>query len=215
VSPLVVKLGGRLEESGTLARWVEAVAAAATPIVVVPGGGAFAEAVRLAQARQGFDDLTAHNMALLAMQQAGLMLGAMSPRLVPSETEEDIATVLDGGKVPVWLPVRLAGEARDIASDWTLTSDGLAAWLAARIGARAVWLVKSVAPPSSRTSAAALAKAGIVDAEFARLVGLHTLDWRILGPGEEGLASCAADEPALADDIAVCRTCGLKPGFDE
>jgi 5-(aminomethyl)-3-furanmethanol phosphate kinase len=215
VSPLVVKLGGSLEESGRLARWVEVVAASETPIVVVPGGGAFAEAVRLAQARQGFDDVTAHHMALLAMQQTGLMLVAMSPRLVPSETEADIATALDGGKVPVWLPVRLAGEARDIATDWTLTSDGLAAWLAARIGARAVWLVKSVARPSASTSAAALAKAGIVDTEFARIVGLHALDWRILGPGEEDLASFAAKGPALADDIAACRTCGLRPGFDE
>src|SRR5262249_34381680 len=55
--------------SSNLKNWIDAVAAGAGRVVVVPGGGPFADAVRTAQARMGFDDRAAHRMALLAMDQ--------------------------------------------------------------------------------------------------------------------------------------------------
>ena len=42
-------------------------------MVIVPGGGAFADQVRLAQQHWQFDDKTAHSMAILAMQQMALL----------------------------------------------------------------------------------------------------------------------------------------------
>ena len=85
-----VKLGGSLLEAAELRPWLAALAVLpGAPRVVVPGGGPFADTVRDAQARLGFHDLAAHRMAILAMQQYGLMLQALEPRLGLAETSTD------------------------------------------------------------------------------------------------------------------------------
>jgi Amino acid kinase family len=61
-APIVVKLGGSFAFSEHLRKWVEALAACVGRVVIVPGGGPFADAVRLAQTRMGFDDRAAHQM---------------------------------------------------------------------------------------------------------------------------------------------------------
>src|SRR5262245_66659128 len=66
---VVVKLGGSVIRSGELAAWLDAIASAPHPVVVVPGGGALADEVRSCQAALGFGDRAAHRMALLAMDR--------------------------------------------------------------------------------------------------------------------------------------------------
>ena len=63
----VVKLGGSFAGSVELPAWLDALARCAGRVVVVPGGGPFAEAVRAAQPKMRFDDHAAHRMAVLAM----------------------------------------------------------------------------------------------------------------------------------------------------
>ena len=75
--PTVVKLGGSLSESGRIASILKIVGRARLACVIVPGGGAFADAVRAAQAEHGFSQAAAHRMAVLAMHQTGMMLCAM------------------------------------------------------------------------------------------------------------------------------------------
>ena len=82
--PIVVKLGGSLAESGRLPSILDIMGRARIPVVIVPGGGAFAVAVRHAQAAFHFPDAVAHQMALLAMHQTGLMLKALHPGSRPS-----------------------------------------------------------------------------------------------------------------------------------
>src|SRR5688572_11112389 len=67
--PTVVKLGGSYALSPRLPAILAAIRASHVPVVVVPGGGPFADAVRAAQPRMGFGDRAAHRMALLAMAQ--------------------------------------------------------------------------------------------------------------------------------------------------
>lgn len=182
--PLVVKVGGSLVGSGRLAPVLDAIASSRRSVIVVPGGGPFADAVRAAQAAHPIPDADAHRMALLAMHQTAIMLSAMVPRLAPAETFEDLSRTLAAGKVPVWQPLRLVAGDPDVPADWTATSDGLAAWLAGRLGRIPVVLVKSTKVPPG-ASASALARDGIVDPLFARLVERWRLDWRIMGPDEE------------------------------
>jgi aspartokinase-like uncharacterized kinase len=66
----VVKLGGSLFGSDHLGSWLSLLAKVGS-LVVVPGCGPFADQVRQAQHRWGFDDSTAHIMALLAMSRRG------------------------------------------------------------------------------------------------------------------------------------------------
>lgn len=185
-APIIVKLGGSLTESGRIASILKIVIGARKPCVIVPGGGIFADAVRAAQAKLAFSDAVAHRMALLAMHQTGLMLAALQPRLRPAETLAGIGRALADGKIPVWLPLKLAEDDDKVPADWSITSDGLAARLAERLGRLPVVLVKSCHVGRS-TSLASLTRDGLVDGAFAAIVERARLTWWVLGAGDEAL----------------------------
>ena len=180
----MVKLGGSLAESRRLSQILEIVSEARTPIIVVPGGGIFADAVRKAQAEFGFSDASAHRMALLAMHQTGLMMAALQPRLKPVETLAGLKRTARSARIPVWLPLKLVERDGRIAADWSTTSDGLAARLAERLGRAPVVLVKSCRIPKG-TTVAALARDGVVDPTFAAIVDRARLPWHVFGAGDE------------------------------
>src|SRR4051794_36407271 len=119
----VIKLGGSHAFAPHLADWVEAITSYRGRIVVVPGGGPFADAVRAAQSKMGFDERAAHRMALLAMEQYGCALASLDPRLVMAESHADIDRVLEAGQVPLWLPNRMALAAPQNPRAWDGTSD--------------------------------------------------------------------------------------------
>ena len=78
----VVKLGGSLFDAPALRQRLAELATLPGPArIVVPGGGPFADAVRALQPALAVGDLVAHRMAILAMQQFGLALQAIEPRL--------------------------------------------------------------------------------------------------------------------------------------
>jgi aspartokinase-like uncharacterized kinase len=183
-APVVVKIGGSLLESRRLPRLLDICTGAARPVVLVSGGGKLADEVRRLQKRLKFNDAAAHKMAILAMHQTALMFGDLQPGVVPCETRAAISAALAQGKVPVWLPLGMAVRDRAIPADWTITSDGLAARLAERIGAGAVYLVKQVRAEASATPEK-LARAGLVDTAFPAIVARAGLEWRIFGPGED------------------------------
>jgi aspartokinase-like uncharacterized kinase len=180
---IVVKLGGSLSESGRISELLDIVDGAGRPCIVVPGGGAFADTVRAAQKAHGFDDGAAHRMALLAMEQSGLMLAALCPRLVPAESAAAIRAALELDATPVWMPAAMMAHDTAVVADWTTTSDSLAARLAELLGGLPLALVKSCAVPRD-ASAEVLAHAGIVDAAFAAIVARAGLEWRAFGPGD-------------------------------
>jgi aspartokinase-like uncharacterized kinase len=132
----------------------------------------------------GFSDAAAHRMALLAMHQTAYMLQSLDPRLRFADTLAAIRRTLAEGQMPVWLPLRLADGDPFIPADWSITSDGLAARLAERLGRAQVVLVKSCRVAHA-LSLAALARAETVDPTFVAVVERSCLDWRVLGAGDE------------------------------
>ena len=158
-SPLVVlKLGGAQARRGRLGEWLDAAARCAGRLVVVPGGGPFADVVRAMQAEIGFDEAAAHEMA---MSQFGRALVSLRPGFELAASGEALQEALARGVTPVWSPERMALEA-GLAPSWDLTSDSLAAWLAGRLGAERLILVKH----GEAASAAELARRGVVDPLF-------------------------------------------------
>lgn len=167
---VVVKLGGSLSGNAALRPLLKEISAARCQPVVVPGGGPFADAVRTAQAHHGFSDLAAHRMAFVAMAQTGLMLADLAPtpwRLAWSAEAVQDALTLSPATPIAWLPDP-SRDALELEASWNVTSDSLALWLAARLGARRLVLVKSCQRPA-RPDLAALTEAGIVDAAFAAM----------------------------------------------
>jgi len=163
----IVKLGGSHATGPHLKDWLKAIAAEAGSIVIVPGGGPFADAVRTAQASMGYDDRAAHAMALMAMTQFGWALASLNPALRLATSRSAILSALKDGKVPVWSPERMA-RAAALPETWDLTSDSLAAWLSGALGATCLVLVKHGRFEGAEVGAHDLAARGIVDPLFPR-----------------------------------------------
>jgi aspartokinase-like uncharacterized kinase len=186
MKPVIVKLGGSLAGSTSLAQWLQIIATqGAGKTVVVPGGGAFADAVRDAQEKTGFDDRTAHRMALLAMEQFGLMLCGLQSGLVPAGSSAGIRSALGRGEVPVWMPSTMVLSDPSIPESWEVTSDSLSAWLAARLEGSMLVVVKSVLVEKPQASIEEFVARGWLDAGFAKFVADTRFQVRVLGQRDQ------------------------------
>jgi 5-(aminomethyl)-3-furanmethanol phosphate kinase len=108
------------------------------PLIVVPGGARFADAVRDADRRFGLRAATAHRMAILGMEQFGWLLSDLIPG---AERRADLARV-GAGRTTVLLPGALPLD--PLPASWEVTSDSIAAWVAGQVGADRLVLVKEV-----------------------------------------------------------------------
>ncbi|MEJ0074438.1 MAG: hypothetical protein WDO17_03170 [Alphaproteobacteria bacterium] len=187
----IVKLGGSHAFAPQLRAWLDAIASHAGSIVLVPGGGPFADAVRDAQPRIGFDDDAAHRMALLAMEQFGCALASLDARLALANSLAEIDNAIAKRRVPVWLPTHMALTAQDIPWSWDVTSDSLAAWLAGALGASRIVLVKHAA---SALRAPELAARGIVDPAFPGFLARSGVPLVVLG-ADDYARLARAEEP--------------------
>jgi len=141
--PLVVKVGGGLLRDEGLEGLRRACAeatelAARRPVLVVSGGGPFADAVRAVDEQVGLDDATAHVLALRAMDQLGVLLRPLLPAA-------DLLTDLVAPRALGLLQVAPAFMDRaGVPESWTVTSDSLAVLAAAAIGADEAVLLKPI-----------------------------------------------------------------------
>ena len=108
------------------------------PLLVVPGGAGFADAVRDADRRFGLPATTSHRMAILGMEQFGWLLSELIPGAVRCA---DLARAPPAGR-PCSCPPRCPLDA--LPASWQVTSDSIAAWVADQAGAGRLVLVKEV-----------------------------------------------------------------------
>lgn len=166
----VVKIGGSLSHDASLRSWLtELREFGGGRVVIVPGGGDFANRVRQYQSEWQFDDLAAHNMCLLAMTQYGLMMQGVLPDLVIASSEAKIRRALRDGRVAVWVPTALMRDTPDAMSNWDTTSDSLAAWLSTMLNAERLMVVKSC-PIEPDEPLETFAQNGVVDRRFVDYV---------------------------------------------
>ena len=171
---MVLKLGGSLLSHAPLTQILQlATKAGIGQVVIVPGGGVFAEQVRLTQQQWQYDDQTAHYMAILAMQQMALLLQSLCAGLVIVNNVAMIRASMQQHTV-IWSPLSSELDATGIPASWDITSDTLAAWLAVQLSIEHVMLVKS-AEFSADSTIAQLSASGVIDKAFARFVQQHSL----------------------------------------
>jgi aspartokinase-like uncharacterized kinase len=175
--------GGLLGKAGAFDLVIEAVTAfrAGRRLVVVPGGGPFADAVRQMFTRVKIGEDAAHWMAVLGMDQYAHALAARIPGAALVEQAAGITVALAAGELPVLAPYRWLKAADPLPHSWEVTSDSIAAWFASVLGARRVVLIK----PAGRD------ERKLVDAYFLRT----------LPPGVEHLVVTADDLGQL--DVAL------------
>lgn len=165
----IVKIGGSLNENPMLPEWLDLLAqCGGGRVTVVCGGGSFADEVRRAQAQWRLSDLSAHNMAVLAMAQTAYLMHDLNPALQLTRSKADIRRVLHRGRTALWLPFEMQRDQPDAHTNWEVTSDSIALELARRLNAERLVVVKSC-EVDPKASLVQLGEAGIVDRRFAAL----------------------------------------------
>jgi aspartokinase-like uncharacterized kinase len=142
----VIKVGGSLGQSRKLADLMLRLSALGPihGILVVPGGGAFSNAIREYDRRFGLDTDVSHWMAILAMDQFGHLLSSLIPDSELVQGLADARKVLAAGRVPVLLTYNLLFQTDELPRSWDVTADSIAAWVAGLSGAQQLVLLKSV-----------------------------------------------------------------------
>lgn len=169
----IVKIGGSLARDPLLVDWLEQLNdLGGGRVVIVPGGAGYADGARLAQHEWHLDDVVAHNMAILGMGQLAFMLQGLCPELILAANDRELERAVHSGRVALWMPLELLRREADELTTWDVTSDSLALWLANRLNAERVILVKSCPIPLTTPTSGqwdTLAAEGVVDRRFPTL----------------------------------------------
>ncbi len=144
----VIKVGGSLATDPAVLKALclelSRVAALGCRVVVVPGGGEFADVVRAVDMRFGLGSSVSHRMAVLGMDQFGLLLSGLIPGCRVASSLGVVCGLAGSGRAVVLLPSRLVFRARSLVSSWDVTSDSIAAYVAGRLGVSKLVLVTDV-----------------------------------------------------------------------
>ena len=171
---IVVKVGGGLcSAPGAL----DAVGAALAELgrrrrlLVVPGGGPFADTVREFDRRERVSADAAHWMAILAMDQYAHALVERIPGAVLVEEPGAVGAALLRSGVAVLAPYRWLRAADVLPHSWDATSDSVAAFVAGALDAERLVLIKPASAGPARD---------LVDPCFASVLPVD-LPWTVLG----------------------------------
>ena len=142
----VLKVGGSLAENpASLTKLCRKLSVLAKEyrIVIVPGGGEFADTVRKLDKTCGLSDAVAHKMAIVGMDQYGLFLSDITPNSYISHFLEEISNPVKD-KVPIFLPTQFMFREDPLENSWDVTSDTIAAYIADKLHAKKLVLVTDV-----------------------------------------------------------------------
>jgi len=147
MNAFVVKIGGSLvaypEKLKSLCAKLSALSKNHS-LTVLPGGGEFADVTRSLDEKFSLSCRVSHRMAILGMDQYGLLLSQLTPQSVTVTKLWEIKRVLDSGHLPIFLPSALFFKEDPLENSWDVTSDSIATYLASRLHASKVLLVTDV-----------------------------------------------------------------------
>jgi len=219
----VLKIGGSLARGDALPALCQGLAASGRKhaVLVVPGGGAFADAVRDCHGRFPLGESAAHWMAILAMDQYGLLLADLIPDARIVTDPESARSVARRGRVPVLLPSAWLRRDDPLPHSFDVTSDSIAAWIALEANIRQCVLVKDtdgLCRTDPRQDPAARPQPVMSLAELAACRGVDRhLPGLLAGSGLDLWAVCGERPERLAELLATGHTIGTRvpPQTDE
>ncbi|MEA2032090.1 MAG: amino acid kinase [Euryarchaeota archaeon] len=152
-------------------------------LVLIPGGGPFAETVRNVAATMSIPGETAHWMAVLAMHQYGLFLAACSGGeagipLVESVDEDEIDRA---GPICILLPYKILKQDDCLPHTWDVTSDTIAAFVANRLGEKRFIKLTDVDGIQNKNSGRLIEKIQANELAGKSAAGLNCIDAELPG----------------------------------
>lgn len=113
-------------------------------LLIVPGGGEFSDVVRTIDSRFKLPCKTTHRMAILGMDQYGLLLSELIANSVLVRTVKEAEKALFSNRLPIFLPSTLLFNDEKLEPSWDLTSDSITAYLAGLIDTKRLLLITDV-----------------------------------------------------------------------
>lgn len=113
-------------------------------LIVVPGGGMFADVIRDSDKRFKLSSQVSHRMAILGMDQFGMLLAQITPNSIATHSLSDAKQLSETEAVPIFLPSRLMLRENPLENSWDVTSDSIAAYISIRLKAPKLVLIKDV-----------------------------------------------------------------------
>lgn len=113
-------------------------------LIVVPGGGEFADVVRCLDKSFHLSCSTSHGMAILGMDQYGMLLSDLMTGSITTHKLEEIKCFFDLKKLPIFLPSHLLLREDPLENSWAVTSDSIAVYIADKLQVTKVLLVTDV-----------------------------------------------------------------------
>ncbi|MFX1279644.1 MAG: hypothetical protein ACFFA3_09515 [Promethearchaeota archaeon] len=111
-------------------------------VIIIPGGGTFANFIRTLYSELKFNDELAHWMAIISMNYNGIEMSKKFPKL---KIFEDINKLKEIERsLSIFLPYRFLKKNDILPHDWQVTSDSIALFLAKTFGLKECFLIKDV-----------------------------------------------------------------------
>ena len=191
-APLLVKLGGSLHHQ---IPEIVPLLCKSERLLVVPGGGLFADVVR----QEHVSDDSAHWMAIAAMEQYAWVIASHGMKTT------DILAIPE--TTAVFLPYISMRQHDPLPHSWDVTSDSIAAWIAAELGIELLVLksvdgifLKGINQKQVTTSI----KNDVVDPFFIPFVLKHRIKTTIInGKSGESIEKFLNGEPVQCTKIGT------------
>jgi aspartokinase-like uncharacterized kinase len=111
-------------------------------IIIIPGGGSFANFIRKAYTELQFSDELAHWMSIISMNYNGIELGKKYANLKTYENLNELKK--QGENLCLFLPFQFLKKNDRLPHTWQVTSDSIALFLAKTLELKECFLVKDV-----------------------------------------------------------------------
>ena len=135
----IIKIGGSWIKNANLKKLIKLLANIKNQnLIIVPGGGIFADAVREASKLNNLSENKSHFLALKSTEIFGHMIKSFEKRIHLTKSIDNFK------EKNLWLPSKILKNEQSFINNWESTSDSVATWLYSRITSRGLIIVKSV-----------------------------------------------------------------------
>ena len=111
-------------------------------IIIVVGGGCFADAVRLVYSGNQMSEKTGHFLALKGTEMFAYIIKEINESILLTNNIESLKVI--DQKLKVWMPSEVLKNETSFECSWESTSDSVAAWLHSKVKSNGLVFVKSL-----------------------------------------------------------------------
>ncbi len=198
----IIKIGGSWVKNPALPKLINLLQKfIKQKLVIVPGGGVFADAVRDVFKVTDMEEETGHLLAMRAMETFAYYLKSLESDLFLTDQTKNFYRK----KLNVWLPVKKISIEADFIKNWDSTSDSISTWLYNNTDADGLIFVKSVSIKyKSLLELVDLQNRNILDANLKKFISVKK-NLKIIGPEIIDLLENAQSWEKIISNLGVVK----------